>query len=98
MASEAVTDAIERLRLSRTEIVALAKELKGDSGAGGHAFPRSAIMRAAMGSGGRALLGGAVLGLTLLRPGLFKALERLAPMAPLLGSVVKRYLVRRIFS
>ena len=33
MASEAVTDAIERLRLSRTEIVALAKELKGDSGA-----------------------------------------------------------------
>jgi len=91
MASEAVTDAIERLRLSRTEIVALAKELKGDSGAGGHAFPRSAIMRAAMG------LGGAVLGLTLLRPGLFKALERLAPMAPLLGSVVKRYLVRRIF-
>jgi hypothetical protein len=97
MASDAASDAVERLRLSRTEIIALAKELRGDTQAGSDAFPRSAIMRAATGSSGRALLSGATLALALLRPGLFTALERLAPMGPLLRSVVKRYLVRRIF-
>jgi hypothetical protein len=97
MANEAAIDAVERLRHSRAQIVALAKELRGDTQPASSAFPRSAIMRAATGSSGRALLGCAALGLALLRPGLFTTLERLAPIAPLLRSVVKRYVVRRIF-
>jgi hypothetical protein len=99
MAIEVAMDSIEtpheRLRRSRAEIVALAKELKRDTPQGSLAFPRSAIMRAATGRTGRTLLAGAALSLALLRPGLLAAVGRSPLAALLLRSVVNRYLVRR---
>jgi hypothetical protein len=86
-----------RLRSSRRDIVALAAQLRGDALPGNAAFPRSAIMRAALAPRGRALLGAAALGMALMRPRLLVAVARLAPLTPMLRSVVNRYLVRRIF-
>ena len=92
-----------RLRQSRVEIVALISEIKDQSQGrvppGSRAFPRSVLMRAAMGPSGRMLLVGAALALAVLQPRLVPLVIRLtrwAPLLPLLRSVVNRYLVRRI--
>ena len=92
-----------RLRQSRVEIVALISEIKdqsqGQAPPGSRGFPRSLLMRAAMGPSGRMLLGGAALALAVLQPRLVPLVIRLprgAPLLPLLRSVVNRYLVRRI--
>jgi len=92
-----------RLRQSRVEIVALISEIKDQSQGrvppGSRAFPRSVLMRAAMGPSGRMLLAGAALALAVLQPRLVPLVIRLtrwAPLLPLLRSVVNRYLVRRI--
>ena len=90
--------ALERLRESRLEIVSLAGALKGNRRRHDDAFPRSFIMRAAMGRGGRLIAGGAALGLAIARPGLLPIVARLIPWAPLLPvlrTVLNRYLVRR---
>jgi hypothetical protein len=88
----------ERLRQSRLEIVSLAEAIKGSRRRDDDAFPRSLIMRAVTGRGGRLMAGGAALGLALARPGLLPIVGRLIPWAPLLpvlSSVLNRYLVRR---
>jgi hypothetical protein len=88
----------ERLRQSRLDIVALAEALKGDRRRDDDAFPRSFIMRAATGRGGRLIASGAALGLVLARPGLLPIVGRLipwAPLVPVLRTVLNRYLVRR---
>jgi hypothetical protein len=90
--------ALERLRESRLEIVSLAKALKGNRRQNDEAFPRSFIMRAATGRGGKLMASGAALGLALARPGLLPIVGRLIPWAPLipvLRTVLNRYLVRR---
>jgi len=87
----------ERLRSSRAEIFTLARQIKGEGSPNTLAFPRSLIMRALLGQGGRALLGGAALGLGMWGPRWVKALWRLAPLAPLLRGAVNRYVMRRIF-
>jgi hypothetical protein len=86
----------ERLQRSRAEMLALARELKGEGTPSTLAFPRSLLMRALLSNGGRVMLGGAALGLGLLRPRLLVALWRLAPLTPLLRGALNRYLVRRI--
>ena len=88
----------ERLRQSRLDIVSLAEALKGDRRRDDDSFPRSFIMRAATGRGGRLIATGAALGLALARPGLLPIVGRLIPLAPwvpLLHRVLNRYLVRR---
>ena len=88
----------ERLRQSRLDIVALAEALKGDRRRDDDSFPRSFIMRAATGRGGKFIASGAALGLALARPGLIPIVGRLipwAPWVPVLHSVLNRYLVRR---
>jgi hypothetical protein len=90
--------ALERLRQSRLEIVSLAAALRGNRRRDDDAFPRSFIMRAATGRGGRLIAGGAALGLALARPGLLPIVGRLipwAPLVPVLRTVLNRYLVRR---
>jgi hypothetical protein len=99
IASRAAADrAQERLRESRLEIVSLAAALKGNRRRDDDAFPRSFIMRAATGRGGKLIASGAALGLALARPGLLPIVGRLIPWAPLipvLRTVLNRYLVRR---
>ncbi len=88
----------ERLQQSRLAIVLLAEALKGNRRHGENDFPRSFIMRAATGRGGRLVASGAALGLALARPGLIPIVARLIPWAPLLPvlrTVLNRYLVRR---
>ena len=87
----------ERLRASRAEILSAVRQIRGESRPESLTFPRSLIMRALLGQGGRALLGGAALGLGLWRPRLIKTLWRLAPLAPLVRGALNRYLLRRIF-
>jgi hypothetical protein len=61
-------------------------------------FPRSALMRAAMGHNGRLVLGGAALTLLLLRPGLVPVLARsmrVVPWIPVARGLLNRYVVRR---
>jgi len=90
--------ALQRLRQSRLEIVSLAEALKGNRRRDDDAFPRSFIMRAATGRGGRLIASGAALGLALARPGLLPIVGRLipwAPLVPVLRTVLNRYLVRR---
>jgi hypothetical protein len=90
--------ALDRLRESRLEIASLAQALKGNRRRGEESFPRSFIMRAATGRGGRLIASGAALGLALARPGLIPIVGRLIPWAPLipvLRTVLNRYLVRR---
>lgn len=90
--------ALQRLRQSRLEIVLLAEALKGNRRRDDDAFPRSFIMRAATGRGGKLIASGAALGLALARPGLLPIVGRLipwAPLVPVLRTVLNRYLVRR---
>ena len=94
--AESIRQTRERLRQSRAEIFTLAREIKGGGNPSSSPFPRSLIMRALLSHGGRALLGGAALGLGLLRPRLLMTVWRLAPLAPLLRGALNRYLVRRI--
>jgi hypothetical protein len=97
-ARDAADRAQERLRESRLEIVSLAEALKGNRRRNDEAFPRSFIMRAATGRGGKLIASGAALGLALARPGLLPIVGRLIPWAPLipvLRTVLNRYLVRR---
>ena len=101
MSPEAPSDGIEqaraRLRASRSQIFALAHELRGDEpGGGGRSdFPRSRLMRALTGTSGKVLLGSALLALGLLRPALFWRLVRLMPQ---LQPLVLRYLAHRFLS
>ena len=98
MAIDSADRARERLRQSRLDIVSLAEALKGDRRRDDDAFPRSFIMRAATGRGGRLIASGAALGLVLARPGLLPIVGRLipwAPLVPVLRTVLNRYLVRR---
>ena len=88
----------ERLRQSRLDIMSLAEAIRGNRRRDDDAFPRSFIMRAATGRGGRLIASGAALGLALARPGLLPIIGRLipwAPLVPVLSSVLNRYLVRR---
>jgi hypothetical protein len=88
----------ERLQQSRMDIVSLVEALRGSRRRDDDAFPRSFIMRAATGRGGRLIASGAALGLVLARPGLLPIVGRLipwAPLVPMLGTVLNRYLVRR---
>lgn len=90
--------ACERLRESRLDMVSVAEALKGNRRRDDDAFPRSFIMRAVTGRGGRLIASGAALGLALARPGLLPIVGRLipwAPLVPVLHSVLNRYLVRR---
>jgi hypothetical protein len=87
-----------RLQQSRLAIVLLAEALKGNRRHGEDSFPRSFIMRAATGRGGRLIASGAAVGLALARPRLIPIVARLIPWAPLLPvlrTVLNRYLVRR---
>jgi len=98
MSSNAPVDGIEhtraRLRASRAEIFRLARELRGDApGEDSASAYRSHLMRALSGTGGKALLGVAVLAVALLRPRLLLGVVRLAP---LLQPLVIRYLAHRI--
>lgn len=88
----------ERLRQSRLDIMSLAEAIRGNRRRDDDAFPRSFIMRAATGRGGRLIASGAALGLALARPGLLPIVGRLipwAPLVPVLSGVLNRYLVRR---
>ena len=95
--AESIRQTRQRLRRSRAEIFTLASELKGEARPRDSQFPRSVIMQTLMSQGGRTLLGGAALGLGLLRPRLLTTLWRLAPLAALLRGALNRYLARRIF-
>ena len=95
---DSVDQVRERLRQSRLDIVSLAQAIRGNRRHDDDAFPRSFIMRAATGRGGRLIASGAALGLALARPGLLPIVGRLipwAPLVPVLRSVLNRYLVRR---
>jgi len=97
-AQERADRARERLRQSRLELVSLTQAIKGSRRRDDDAFPRSFVMRAVTGRGGRLVAGGAALGLALARPGLIPIVGRLIPWAPLLPvlrTVLNRYLVRR---
>ena len=88
----------ERLQQSRLDIVLLVEALKRNRRRDDDAFPRSFIIRAATGRGGKLIASGAALGLLLARPGLLPIVGRLipwAPLAPILRFVLNRYLVRR---
>jgi hypothetical protein len=95
--AESIKQTRERLERSRAEIIALAREVRGNASPSDRQFPRSLIMQTLLSPGGRALLGGAALGLGLLRPRMLSAVWRLAPLMPLLRGALNRYLVRRIF-
>jgi hypothetical protein len=85
----------ERLQRSREEIFALAHGLVGEyPSADGHPpFPRSRLMRALTGHGGRILLGGAALAAAMLRPSL---LWRATKAAGLLRPLLFRYVLPRL--
>jgi len=101
MSTESGRDDIERtrarLRASRVELFELAHELKGDTQgtAAPSGFPRSRLMRAAFGTGGKVLLGSALLTLTVLRP---KLVWRFLRMMPELQPLALRYLAHRFLS
>jgi hypothetical protein len=95
MATEEQRDATcRRLRDSRTELLELAHELKGDAPQAPNTFPRSHIMRALTGAKGRRLLGSAAMALAMSRP---KMAWRVVGLAPLLRPVIVRYLTQRLF-
>jgi len=90
----------ERLRVSREEITASlqALQLRRLHHRPEDPFPRSGIMRAALGHNGRMILGGAALMLALLRPGLIPVaarVARFAPLIPVARNLLNRYMVRR---
>jgi hypothetical protein len=91
-------DAIEqtraRLARSRAEIFALAHELKGDAPrqSATDGFPRSHIMRALSGLGGKFVLLGAAVAVALLRP---KVLWTILRLTPRLQPLLIRYLAHR---
>jgi hypothetical protein len=87
--------ACERLQRSREQLFALAHGLVGNPPADGEhgLFPRSRLMRALTGNGGRVLLGGAALAATMLRPSL---LWRVTKVAGLLRPVLLRYVLPRL--
>ena len=87
--------ACQRLQRSREEIFALAHGLRGNTALGEEraAFPRSRLMRALAGNGGRMLLGGAALAATMLRPSL---LWRATKLAGLLRPLLFRYVLPRL--
>jgi hypothetical protein len=90
--------ACARLQRSRLEIVQLMVALRGDERRADEGFPRSRLMRLAMGRGGRTLAGGAALSIALLRPGLIPLVARWipwTPLVPLLRIALNRYAVRR---
>jgi hypothetical protein len=97
---ESIEQALARLRRSRAEILESLQTLhvprphkrRRDP------FPRSAIMRAALGHNGRMVLGGAAVTLAVLRPRLIPMVvrfARLAPLIPVVRILLNRYLVRR---
>lgn len=95
-ASEQRIEALcERLQRSRGEIFGLAYGLVGDYRLGEEAapFPRSRLMRALTGNGGRMLLGGAALAATMLQPSL---LWRAGKFAALLRPILLRYVLPRL--
>ena len=87
--------ACERLQHSREEIFGLVHSLRGDDPLSDEnpEFPRSRLMRALTGNGGRMLLSGAALAATMLRPTLF---GRASKVAGLLRPVLFRYLLPRL--
>lgn len=87
--------ACERLQRSREELFALAHSLVADEPLDEEEgfFPRSRLMRALAGNGGRMLLGGAALAATMLRPSL---LWRASKFAGLLRPVFFRYVLPRL--
>ena len=90
----------DRLRQSRADIVASLQslQLRRLHHRPEDPFPRSGIVRAALGHNGRLILGGAALTLALLRPGLIPVaarFARFAPLLPLARNLLNRYLVRR---
>lgn len=90
----------DRLRRSRAEIVASLEslQLRRLHHRPEDPFPRSGIMRAALGHNGRLILGGAALMLALLRPGLLPVaarFARFAPLVPVVRNLLNRYVVRR---
>ncbi len=96
--SARIEDDRARLRQSRLDIVQLLAALQGQPQGPADEFPRSRLMRLALGRGGRVLVGGAALSVALLRPGLLPLLGRwvpLAPLVPLLRATLNRYVVRR---
>ena len=95
-ASEQRIEAIcERLHRSREEIFALTHGLIGDYRIGEEEqpFPRSRLMRALTGNGGRMLLGGAALAASVLQPSL---LLRAGKFAGLLRPLLLRYVLPRL--
>lgn len=95
---ESIARTRDRLRRTRADVVASLNILKSRHSPGPDEFPRSAIMRAAIGHNGRLVLGGAALMLALLRPGLLPIaarVARFAPLIPVLRNLLNRYLARR---
>ena len=85
----------ERLQRSREELFAIAQGLVSGQGPYDEheAFPRSRLMRALTGNGGRVLFGGAALAATMLRPAL---LWRLTKAAGVLRPLLLRYVLPRL--
>jgi hypothetical protein len=95
---ESIAGSRERLRRTRAEIVGSLQRLSPARRKRSDAFPRSAIMRAALGHNGRLVLGGAAVTLALLRPRLLPmamGAARLAPWIPVVSNLLNRYVVRR---
>jgi hypothetical protein len=85
----------ERLQRSREEIFALAHGLLGGYGRAEaqEPFPRSRLMQALTGNGGRMLLGGVALAASMLRPSL---LWRATKAAGVLRPLLVRYVLPRL--
>ncbi len=95
-----IEGSLQRLRQSRAEIMASLQTLQPRRlhHRPEDPFPRSGIMRAALGHNGRMVLGGAALTLAMLRPGLIPLvarIARLAPWVPVVRNLINRYVVRR---
>jgi uncharacterized membrane protein YqjE len=90
-------DSSARLMRSRAEIFELMQQLTRDRAAEGPlgTFPRSRLMRAATGKGGKWLLSGVALSLALARPRLLWGIVRLATR---LQPLALRYLAQRFLS
>jgi hypothetical protein len=83
-----------RLTRSRAEIFELIHQIAGDRAADAplNAFPRSRLMRAASGKGGKLLLWGAALSIGLTRPRLLWSVARFATQPLLLRYLAQRFL------
>jgi hypothetical protein len=96
---DSIERTLDRMRQSRAEIITSLQTLHVHrTPPRDEEFPRSAIMRAALGHNGRMMLGGAALTLAMLRPGLIPIavrVARLVPLLPLARNLLNRYLVRR---